>query len=208
MKNKRASSEAAWALLTEGVTSARLEAHRLKHLINRAQKLVAASKYKEHLYQIAGDLIIALPERLGHLERDLDRTSLALAKMGETFLGARLPLSDKNMVEEAVEMAGWVQSPRAKGVAKRVAQRWVQARLGKTEQKILEMLQRNPRKQTAFNVGLMRKGNGRYTKLYPTNERLGEAALKLRNKGLVELDIIRERGDGEMFSVFVVRLIE
>ena len=74
-KDKQASSEAAWALITEGVTAARLDAHRLKHLINRAQKLVEGSKYKEHLYQIAGDLILALPERCGTLERNLDRTS-------------------------------------------------------------------------------------------------------------------------------------
>jgi len=102
---KTASSQVAWALITEGVVSARIEAHRLKHLINRALKLVEESDHAEHLHQIAGDLIQAAPQRLEMLEMDLDRSSLALAKMGETFLEARLPLSDKNQVEEAVAPA-------------------------------------------------------------------------------------------------------
>jgi len=100
--HKDASSQASWALLTEGVASARVEAHRLKHLITRALKLVETSEHKEHLYQIAGDLIQTTPGRVGRLEVILDRTSLALAKMGEKFLEARLPLSDKNRVDEAV----------------------------------------------------------------------------------------------------------
>lgn len=102
MPNRIASSQAAWALVTEGVSSARVEAHRLKHLINRAMKLVEQSDHKEHLHQVAGDLIQGAPRRLERLELDLDRTSLALSKMGEKFLEARLPLHDKQMVDEAV----------------------------------------------------------------------------------------------------------
>jgi len=103
--HKTASSQAAWALITQGVVSARVEAHRLKHLVNRAIKLVEQSDHGEHLHQIAGDLIQGAPRRLERLELDLDRTSLALAKMGESFLEARLPLHDKNQVEEAVTPA-------------------------------------------------------------------------------------------------------
>jgi hypothetical protein len=102
---KQASSQVAWALITEGVVSARVEAHRLKHLINRAIQLVKESDHAEHLQQVAGDLVQAAPRRLERLEMNLDRTSLALSKMGEKFLEARLPLHDKNMVEEAVTPA-------------------------------------------------------------------------------------------------------
>ena len=98
---KTSSSQAAWALITEGVTSARVEAHRLKHLVNRALKLIEESSHTEHLYQVAGDLIHGAPRRLERLELDLDRTSLALAKMGEAFLEARLPIHDKTEVDEA-----------------------------------------------------------------------------------------------------------
>jgi len=100
--SKTASSQAAWALITEGVVAARVEAHRLKHLVNRAMKLVEQSEHTDHLHQVAGDLIQAAPRRLEKLELDLDRTSLALTKMGEKFLEARLPLHDKTQVDEAV----------------------------------------------------------------------------------------------------------
>lgn len=102
MPQRQASSQAAWALITEGVAAARVEAHRLKHLINRGMKLVEESDHTDHLHQVAGDLIQGAPRRLEKLEMDLDRTSLALSLMGQKFLEARLPLHDKAMVDEAV----------------------------------------------------------------------------------------------------------
>lgn len=119
-KNKTASSQAAWALLTQGVTQARVEAHRIQHLLSRAQTLVENSDEKEHLYQVAGDIITGLPHRLEQLTLVLDRTGLALAKMGESFLSSRLPLADKTMVDEAVEAAfGGGQLRQAQHLAQR-----------------------------------------------------------------------------------------
>lgn len=128
MKDKKASSQAAWALLTEGVTSARLEAHRMKHLIERAVKLVEASEQRDHLYQVAGDIIQALPKRLTALEIDLDRTALALSKMGDEFLSARLPLEDKTMLDEAIEPAG---VHRERHSVQRVVARWYDRKAGR-----------------------------------------------------------------------------
>lgn len=102
MFRREASSQAAWALIIEGVAAARVEAHRLKHMVTRAMSLVDQSDHKDHLYQMAGDIIQGAPRRLERLELDLDRTSLALVKMGEKFLEARLPIQDKTQVEEAV----------------------------------------------------------------------------------------------------------
>lgn len=123
-QNKQASSQAAWALLMEGVSHARVDAHRLKHLINRAIRLVEASDEKEHLYQVAGDIIVGIPKRLEHLETDLDRTGLALSKMGAEFLSARLSLSDKAMVDEAVEAAFGRGTPKDSDV-ERLARRFM-----------------------------------------------------------------------------------
>jgi hypothetical protein len=108
----------------EGVTAARVDAHRLRHLISRAEKLVEQSDQKEHFYQMAGDIIQGIPARLTSLETHLDRTALALSKMGETFLKARLPISDKNEVEEAVEPAFGGMGGRHSAID-RVADRWV-----------------------------------------------------------------------------------
>lgn len=120
---KKASSEAAWALLMEGVAMARLEAHRLTHLVNRCQKLVDQSEKREHLYQVAGDAITDMPNRLRRLETVLDRTALALAGMGEDFLSARLPLSEKQLVEETLQ-PGFGGSQLRNSVEK-VAQQWM-----------------------------------------------------------------------------------
>lgn len=69
----------------EGVSASRVEAHRLRHLIHRALRLVEESDQKELLYQIAGDLIISVPRRLDILDTMLDKTSYALSIMGQDF---------------------------------------------------------------------------------------------------------------------------
>lgn len=130
---KIASSQAAWALLTEGVASARVEAHRLSHMVHRALKLVEQSDQTDHIYQVAGDIIQGVPRRLERLEVELDRTALALSKMGETFLEARLPLDDKTRVNEAVLPAfgggGHKYASKEAQVIDRVAVRYLLARL-------------------------------------------------------------------------------
>lgn len=123
--SKTASSQAAWALITEGVTQSRLEAHRLRHLSNRALKLVQSSDQREHLYQAAGDIITALPERLAALEQVIDRTALVLSKMGENFLEARLPLSEKQLVNETLSPAfGGGMTRSSEPAAQRLADVW------------------------------------------------------------------------------------
>ena len=99
---KNANSQATWALLTESVSSARLNAYRLSHLVQRAMSLVEKSSHKDHLYQVAGDIIQGLPERLERLEGDLDRTSYTLSRLAEDSLRDRLPLADRALVDEAL----------------------------------------------------------------------------------------------------------
>jgi len=124
MKKDAGSSQVAWALLTEGVTSARLEVHRLRHLVTRTLQLVEASPAKEHLYEVAGDIIQAVPTRLEALETDLDRTAYALSVIGEDHLRDRLPLADRKVVDEAVEKAKPLFGPMLMRSAQRVAERW------------------------------------------------------------------------------------
>lgn len=100
---KTSSSQSAWSLIVSGVSQARLEAHRIRHLITRSEKLVQNSNARDHLYEEAGDIIIGLPKRLSELERYLDRTSYALSLMGEDFFSGRLSLSDRELVNQAIE---------------------------------------------------------------------------------------------------------
>lgn len=102
---KQSSSEAAWSLLSGAVSDARVEAHRLRHLVNRGLKIIEQDnpEQKAHVYQLAGDLIDAVPSRLSKLESLLDKTSFALSMMGEDFFASRLSLDDKTEVKEAIE---------------------------------------------------------------------------------------------------------
>ena len=100
---KKASSQVSWALLTEGVTKARVEVHRLHLLLDRALSLVENSEKKEHLWEVAGDLILGIPERIQEVELSLDRTSYALTILGEDFIRGRLPLGDRLLVDDGVK---------------------------------------------------------------------------------------------------------
>lgn len=119
------SSQAAWALLTEGVTAARIEAHRLRAMVSRVLQLVETSEAKEHLYQVAGDVIIAAPSRMEVLEKHLDRTSYALSVLGEESLRNVLPLADRKVVDEAVERARPMFGPQRTRSSKVVADRYL-----------------------------------------------------------------------------------
>ena len=157
MSEKTASSQVAWALLTEGVASARVEAHRLRHLVVRAQKLVQDSEQREHIHQVAGDILLAVPKRLDRLEITLDRTALALSKMGESFLEARLPFSDKVQVDEAIQPT--FGGPMRK-TTDRLAQRWLQAGIenGRIDSSVKQAANSKLR-----HAGL--DGNGRFLKV-------------------------------------------
>ena len=120
------SSQAAWALLTEGVTASRIEAHRLRALISRVLQLVETSDAKEPLYQVAGDIILSVPTRVEALERHLDRTSYALSVLGEDTLREVLPLHDRKVVDEAVERASPMFGPGRTRSSERVARRYLQ----------------------------------------------------------------------------------
>lgn len=126
-----ASSQAAWALLTEGVTSARLETHRLRLLLTRALTLCEKSERRDHLYEVAGDVIQGIPTRLDNLERNLDRTSYALSVLGSDHLRDILPMTDRKVVDDATEHAkpfasGKGGTPRTS--AERVADRHLNRR--------------------------------------------------------------------------------
>lgn len=118
-------TQVAWALLSEANAAARLEAHRLRHLTSRAMSIVDNSTAKEHIYQVAGDLIQAVPRRLESLEQHLDRLSYALSVLGTDHLRERLPMSDRALVDESTHKARPFASPALNQASLRVAHRYL-----------------------------------------------------------------------------------
>lgn len=128
---RKASSQVSWSLLTEGVTQARIEAHRVRLLVDRAMSLVETSVAKDHLWQVGGDIIQGLPQRLSELERALDRTNYALVVMGEEFLRGRIGIDDRTEVDEAIKTHPYAGvREKQDSVAVRVANRYLRAQFG------------------------------------------------------------------------------
>lgn len=107
----------------EGIASARVAAHRLQKMIAMGEKLVGSSEHKEHLYQLAGDLIVGIPGQLDRLIRDLDRASYAMAKIGEDHLKDRLPIEDRAQVEDGTANSKPWGGGKTR-TSERVARRW------------------------------------------------------------------------------------
>lgn len=128
----------AWSLLTEGATNASLEAHRLRQMVNRMLVLVEASEKRDHLYEVAGDIITDFPRHLQHLERHLDRLSYALASVGKKQFRDRIPLTDRYKVDYAMQDAAFplvsdegqspFPPPKPETTAQRVARRYAAQR--------------------------------------------------------------------------------
>lgn len=127
--SRTAGSQAGWALISGSVNSARVDAHRLRQLVQKVLDLVESSSEKEHLYQVAGDLIMSIPSRIESLETKLDGLGYALSIMGKEHLRDRLPLSDRTLIETTVEGSPAFKTPMMHSSAKRVAQRHMAARV-------------------------------------------------------------------------------
>lgn len=126
-----AGSQAGWALIAGGVNAARVDAHRLHQYVTKILKLVETSPEKEHLYRVAGDLIVDFPKRLEKLEQQLDETGYALSVMGKDHLKDRLDITRRNRVEETVEGAPAFGGPMFRQTVERVAERHMARRVAR-----------------------------------------------------------------------------
>jgi len=86
-------------------------------------KLVESSPEKEHLYQVAGDIIVNFPKRLEILEEQLDEINYALSLMGKDHLRERLPITRRNRVDETVEGTSSFSAPMLRQTTQRVLER-------------------------------------------------------------------------------------
>lgn len=129
--SRKAGSQAGYALISGGIAEARVQVHGLHQLMNKVLKLVEMSSAREHLYQVAGDLIVNIPARIERLEGQLDETLYALTLMGEDHLKDRLPLRRRTLVEETVEGAPAFGAGTPRSSAERVLLRHLARRVAR-----------------------------------------------------------------------------
>lgn len=120
-----ATSNNAWAVLTEGVASARIEAHRIHQHLSDIMAMVHESPAKDRIYQMAGDSILAVPKHMEQLERHLDRTGYALSVLGKDVIRDTLSVADRKEVDEAMDSV----TPMVQRMARKVATRYLQSDL-------------------------------------------------------------------------------
>lgn len=129
--SRKAGSQAGWALIAGGVNAARVEVHRLHQLVAKVLRLVEKSPEKEHLYQIAGDLITSIPKRIERIEQQLDETGYALSLMGKEHLKDRLPVSQRALIDATVEGVPAFGVPMHRDSARRVFERYLSNRVAR-----------------------------------------------------------------------------
>jgi hypothetical protein len=101
---KNSSSQASWSILSEGVSSARVEAHIIRSHVNQMVDAIKDNpKVADVIYKLCGDNFEALPRHLSKLERSLDRTNYALISMGGDWYRQRLTHEDREMVDMAAK---------------------------------------------------------------------------------------------------------
>ena len=99
-----------WTLVNSNVADAKLQAHHLRQLLVRVRGLVESSDHKDHLYQVAGDLMSSIPETFEKLEARLDEAQLALAYMGRKQLNNKVSPEASARIERAMKSAPRVAS--------------------------------------------------------------------------------------------------
>lgn len=100
--NKKASSQASWSILSEGVSASRVESHIVRtHVMQMIEAIKENPQLAEEIYKRCGDNFEAIPKHLSKLERSLDRTNYALITMGSDWYRQRLTHEDREMVDMA-----------------------------------------------------------------------------------------------------------
>jgi len=101
---KKASSQASWSILSEGVSASRVEAHIVRsHVSQMVEAIKEHPKLAEEVFKRCGDNFEAIPKHLSKMERSLDRTNYALISMGSSWYRQRLTHEDREMVDMAAK---------------------------------------------------------------------------------------------------------
>jgi len=120
-RKKLANAEA--AIFLKEISSAKVEAQMLRNYLVRAKKLVDKSKEKEHLYEVAGDLILEIPEAIERLEHSLDMILYMTTVSTKKILSPKITLEEKQSLERSFVDTQFEQS--VNNLSKKVASRYL-----------------------------------------------------------------------------------
>jgi hypothetical protein len=67
--------------LMEELTDARLRCDQLKRYVDQAMRLVSQSSQRDHVYEVAGNLLYGIPDALMRLDKALSATALAASRL-------------------------------------------------------------------------------------------------------------------------------
>jgi hypothetical protein len=102
MMKKQSNSQASWSLISEGVNSARVEAHRISVCVKQLIEGIKENPdLEEELQRLCGDVLLMIPRSSDNIAKELDKTTYALIKLGEGFYRQRLPQEDRELVDIA-----------------------------------------------------------------------------------------------------------
>lgn len=89
--------------LQEELTDARMRCDQLKKFVDRAVRHISDSPQKDHFYEVAGDLIYGIPDALFRLDKALDATALAAARLDYEELKQSLKPEKVELLEEVLK---------------------------------------------------------------------------------------------------------
>ena len=89
--------------MQECLADARVVLLRLKKMVVRANTLVESSPQKNHIYEVAGDIVFNIPQVMADLERAIQGAALAAAKMDAAELEKLLPQREVKELQEIME---------------------------------------------------------------------------------------------------------
>lgn len=89
--------------LQEELTDARMRCDQLKKFVDRAVRHISDSPQKDTFYEVAGDLIYGIPDALFRLDKALDATALAAARLDYEELKQSLKPEKVELLEEVLK---------------------------------------------------------------------------------------------------------
>ena len=93
------------ALLQEALATSKLSLDKLQEFNLRIQELVKESPARDHLYEVAGDIIMGVPSILESLDDALSKASLVASAMTQDLLQTKLPIEDLQKLDLVEKVA-------------------------------------------------------------------------------------------------------